>query len=237
MPVNPINSVNVSFGKKNKEKKQTALLPGALAGAAGGMLYANLSKIKFDKNNLENTYKNIGKELSMSETEKDSFIEIKSQLDNKLSIIKAKYKKMKITPETKEISVQDLLNGIVYDPNNKSFEKLNDEINWVQGEINSGNFSQESLLSKTQALDEKLKMKTLIETSQDNKIEVSKIKEYYESTLRNDNRIKSGIESVSSFVKSFNKRRIGMYGVIGLVAGGVIGNMIKINSNKNEEKK
>ncbi len=236
MRVDPINSANVSFGKKNKDRDKSFLLPGAIVGAAGGAAYASFSKLKINKENIEESFPVIQEKLPMSETEKDIFDNLKSRIKEKRQYIDEKYGLMNITKETKEVSVQDALKGVVFDPS-KSYKKLEDEINWDRGVL-EGMKNQpekaEQIAKTSQSLNDKIAIREFIKDSKENKINASKIKNYFESMITDNAKIKAGKEEVISFVNAFNKRRVGLYSIVGLAAGTIIGSFIKINSNKKE---
>lgn len=237
MPIYPISSANISFGKKNNNKKQTALLPGAAGGAVIGGLTAHLTKIKFNKDNLETGFKTVSEKLPMSDVDKDTFDNLKDYYDTKNSEIKDIYNALNITNETKEIPSQNVLNHFIDCKDDKSLKKLGEEIAWIQGELtNPSAFSPEELVKKQRALKEKIDMKVLVDEAEknNNMIAVSKIKNYYEKNLKFDSKIKNGLKNVNTLVTRYNKQRTYMFPVIGLVLGAILGSFITITTkNKN----
>ena len=132
----------------------------------------------------------------MSETEKDIFDNLKSRIKEKRQYIDEKYGLMNITKETKEVSVQDALKGVVFDPS-KSYKKLEDEINWDRGVL-EGMKNQpekaEQIAKTSQSLNDKIAIREFIKDSKENKINASKIKNYFESMITDNAKIKAGKE-------------------------------------------
>ena len=133
MKINPVYSAP-SFGQKDN-KKQTLMFPSAIVGAIGGAGYAHQSKIKLDKDSYEKTIEIIDEKLDKSPDLEKRF----STLKNKILKIKeynaAQLTKLGISPETTEISIDDLLKNYVGNES-KDLKGLKTDIEYITNRKN-----------------------------------------------------------------------------------------------------
>lgn len=231
MLISPVNSINISFGRKEKQKQKSFVFPGILVGGLAGTGYSNYSKININKDNVEESIKTIDTKLSKTLEQKEKFELLLKNFSNIKKYKENTFQKIGIEKKAQTVSVQNVLAGVIDDSNNKTIQKLNDEINHVSNEIKSAtNLTPEEITAKKLALDLKIKVKELIEKSTDGKIKVSDLDKYFSSLISNNDCIKDGLTYFSEIIKSFNKKRLFLFSIIGASAGAFLGNKLKVNN-------
>ncbi len=225
MQVFAVNST-ASFGRRN-DKKQTLLLPTAIVGAAGGAVYANQSKIKLDKDNFEKSIKIIDEKLDKTMELQERFDKLKTIFEQQKNYNNSQLSKLGITENATEISVDDLLKNYVGNPE-KTIIGLSHDIEWAKGE--QANLKGEALAKKLEDIKEKEFIKSLVEKATDGKVKIEDIKNFFENQIKENKLIKNEMQNFTHIVGNFNSKRIGLFAVIGLLVGGAIGHLVKINS-------
>ena len=234
MPIHPINSANITFGRKKREQTKSQIIPGAIVGAAAGAGFSHFNKVKMDKGNIEESIKIIETKIPKTMEQSDSFEIIKKTFTSLKEHRDSQLSKMGIEEGTKEVSTQSILNGIVDNKEEKTVERLQSEIDWVKGETTD--IKDPKILAEKKAIiAEKEAMKKIVQGATDEKVSTSSVTAYYDSIIKNNPKIKQGIDEFSSIVKSFNKRRMGVISAAGLVAGAFVGNMFKTKIKPKEE--
>ena len=212
----------VSFGQKN-DKKQTLTFPTAVVGTIGGAFYANQSKIKLNKDNFEQSVAIIDEKLDKDFNLEERFSALKKAINKQKEMDKKHLEKLGISSESTDFDVNELLKKHVNNPE-KTIEGLKHDIKWAQGEVT--NLEGSELVLKQQEIAEKIFIKNLAESAVDGKVN---IKDFLIKQIQEENVIKSEMRDFSYIVDVFNRKRLGLFSVIGLVAGGILGYMIKIN--------
>ncbi len=237
MPINPITSANSSFGKNNNSENKKVLLSTSAAGAIIGAAAANFSKIKTNPENIDNFVKTIEEKLPMSSDTKTELQRLKETIKQVKTETSNKLQNLGITPETKEITVDSLLKNIIHpDQPDKTIQGLANDIEFIEGEARSlktqlGKNAQ--YREKLQLINERKNIKKLIEESVDGKIDANKIRNIYSTPIQQNPKISGNVNVFNALTKKFNKQRLALFTVVGLVLGAVVGSFIKIN-NKNK---
>lgn len=223
MQIRPVHSA-VSFGQK--DNKKTLTVPTAVVGTIGGLAYAHNSKIKLDKDSYEKTIDIIDEKLDKNHNLESRFSFLKEKFEAEKQYNNTQLEKLGITAETKEISVDDLLKNYVYN-DSKTVEGLGHDIKYAQGETSV--LKDDALALKLKDIEEKTFIKNLAEKAKDGKVNADEVRAYFAKQIKENKFIKDEIQSFADIVDNFNKKRYWLFAAIGLLAGGTIGYMIKLN--------
>ena len=123
MPIHPINSANITFGRKKREQTKSQIIHGAIVGAAAGAGFSHFNKVKLDKGNIEESIKIIETKIPKTLEQSDSFDIIKKTFTSLKEHRDSQLSKMGIGEGTKEVSTQSILNGIVDNKEEKTVAK------------------------------------------------------------------------------------------------------------------
>lgn len=234
MPIYPVNSANISFGRREKEKTKSKILSGAIIGAGVGAGLAQMNKIKLNPNNIGDTLTIIETKIPKTMEQNNTFEVINKKFKELDSYNQTQMTRMGLEKGTTEVPIKNVLNTVVDNKEEKTLSRLDAEIEWVKGEISAEKDSK--VIAKKQAIiAEKKAMKELVESSVDGNVKTADIEGFYNSTIKNNKKIKQGLEEFYSVVKSFNKKRLGIFAAGGLVIGAFIGNMFKTKIKSKEE--
>ncbi len=235
MQVFAVNSA-VSFGRR-REKKETLMLPTAVVGAAGGALWGNQSKIKLDKDNYEKSFKIIDEKLDKTLDLQERFNILREQF----SFYQNKLRRFGIKENMTEVSVEDLLKGYV-DNESKDLAGLKKDIEFVEGKKNylltekeKGTIPKsriKELENDIKYVEERTFIRDLVENAKDGKVKVEDIRAFFAKQIKEDKVISEEMRNFSHIVHSFNKKRMWLFAAIGLVVGGAIGNLFKIDAKR-----